>query len=218
VGTLSLVMPLPPEIDSQQLLCIFLNKQNIIPGHVRMISTSSGVALYTVATPENVVPKSTAITILSSREFWPSMVVDRERVVLVIIGILLLDGLGWFMVMFRCYRTWRRCSRSSAQGVMGRMAAQLSTERPIARTTRQQHNPLLMRRLRRWAGFVHTKPVCQGRSQFREGQRSSIPSFPWTIDTALLDHAACSRGFLNNNAAAFRHSDMEFMKHCSLLS
>jgi len=111
--------------------------------------------------------------------------------------------------MFRCYRTWRRCSRSSAQGVMGRMAAQLSTERPIARTTRQQHNPLLMRRLRRWAGFVHTRPVCQGRSQFREGQSSSIPSCPWTIDTALLDHDTCSRGFLNNNAAAFRHSDME---------
>ena len=59
-----------------------------------MISTSSGVALYTVATPENVVPKSTAMTILSSWGFWLSMVDERVRVVLVIVGILLLDGLG----------------------------------------------------------------------------------------------------------------------------
>jgi len=54
-----------------------------------MISTSSGVALYTVATPEKVVPKSTATTTLSSGAFSLSMVVDRERVVLVIVGILL---------------------------------------------------------------------------------------------------------------------------------
>jgi hypothetical protein len=58
-----------------------------------MMSTSSGIALYTVATPEKVVPKSTAITILSSGAFWPSMVDDRVRVVLVIFGILLLEGL-----------------------------------------------------------------------------------------------------------------------------
>ena len=40
VGTLSDVMPLPP-------------------GHVLMISISSGVEVYTAATPEKVVPKST---------------------------------------------------------------------------------------------------------------------------------------------------------------
>jgi hypothetical protein len=92
VGTLSLVMPLPPGTESQRLIPALENK-HIIPGHVRMISTSSGVALYTVATPENVVPKSTAITILSSGAFWLSMVVDRERVVLVIFGILLPEAL-----------------------------------------------------------------------------------------------------------------------------
>ena len=85
-------MPLPPRIKSQPLIHALQNKY-VIPGHVRMISTSSGVALYTVATPENVVPKSTAITILSSGAVWLSIVVDRERVVLVIFGILLGESL-----------------------------------------------------------------------------------------------------------------------------
>jgi hypothetical protein len=93
VGTLSLVMPLPPGTESQRLIHILQDKHDVIPGHVRMISTSSGVALYTVATPENVVPKSTAITILSSGAFWLSMVVDRGRDILVIFGILLPEAL-----------------------------------------------------------------------------------------------------------------------------
>jgi hypothetical protein len=93
VGTLSLVMPLPPGTESQRLIPTLQDEHDIIPGHVRMISTSSGVALYTVATPENVVPKSTAITILSSGAFWLSMVVDRGRDILVIFGILLPEAL-----------------------------------------------------------------------------------------------------------------------------
>lgn len=36
--------------------------------------------------------------------------------------------------------------------------------------------------------------------------------------TPLIDRATWACGLLNNNAAAFRHSDMGFSKHCSLLS
>lgn len=107
-----------------------------------MMSTSSGVALYTVDTPENVVPKSTAITILSSVAFSLGMVVERGRVVLVIVGILLLGTLVWFMVILRRYLEELQ-SRSS--GAVRRMVAQPSVQRPIlAQTTKQQNKPLLM--------------------------------------------------------------------------
>jgi len=64
-----------------------------------MISTSSGVALYAVATPEKVVPKSTAITILSSRTC--SVVPEAERVLspLVILALFNPGEAGWFLVM-----------------------------------------------------------------------------------------------------------------------
>lgn len=73
-----------------------------IPGHVRMMSTSSGVALYTVATPEKVVPKSTAITILSSAACCVAAAAAAERALslLVIIGMFDPEEPGRFLVIF----------------------------------------------------------------------------------------------------------------------
>lgn len=67
-----------------------------------MMSRSSGFALYTVATPENVVPKSTATTSLSSTSGSPSMEGGRVPVLLIIVGTLLCLvalRLGEFTVM-----------------------------------------------------------------------------------------------------------------------
>jgi hypothetical protein len=64
-----------------------------------MMSTSSGVAEYTVATPENVVPKSTAITILSSAAFCVAAEVDRALSLLVILALVTPEGPGWILVM-----------------------------------------------------------------------------------------------------------------------
>jgi hypothetical protein len=64
-----------------------------------MMSTSSGVALYTVATPENVVPKSTAITILSSTAFCVAAEAGRALSLLVILALDTSEGSGWFLVM-----------------------------------------------------------------------------------------------------------------------
>jgi len=72
-----------------------------IPGHVRMMSTSSGVALYTVATPEKVVPKSTAITILSSAACCvAAAAAERALSLLVIIGMFDPEEPGRFLVIF----------------------------------------------------------------------------------------------------------------------
>lgn len=64
-----------------------------------MMSTSSGVALYTVATPENVVPKSTAITILSSAACCAAAAADRALSLLVIIGMFDPEEPGRFLVI-----------------------------------------------------------------------------------------------------------------------
>lgn len=64
-----------------------------------MMSTSSGVALYTVATPEKVVPKSTAITILSSTAFCVATEAERALFFLVILALVTPEGPGWFLVM-----------------------------------------------------------------------------------------------------------------------
>ena len=64
-----------------------------------MMSTSSGVALYTVATPENVVPKSTAITILSSAACCTAAAADRALSLLVIIGMFDPEEPGRFLVI-----------------------------------------------------------------------------------------------------------------------
>lgn len=72
-----------------------------------MMSTSSGVALYTVATPENVVPKSTAITILSSTACCAAAeaAAEAERALSLLVILALLsaeeEGLGRFLVMLR---------------------------------------------------------------------------------------------------------------------
>lgn len=59
-----------------------------------MMSTSSGVALYTVATPEKVVPKSTAITILSSAARCVAAEAERALSLLVILGMFDPEGPG----------------------------------------------------------------------------------------------------------------------------
>jgi hypothetical protein len=65
------------------------------------MSTSSGVALYTVATPEKVVPKSTAITILSSAACCvAAAAAERALSLLVIIGMFDPEEPGRFLVIF----------------------------------------------------------------------------------------------------------------------
>ena len=137
-----------------------------------MMSTSSGVALYTVATPENVVPKSTAITILSSAACCVAAEAERALSLFVILALFTPEGLGWCLVML--------CLSNCGSRSSGRLAAQVwcSVQWLRTRAARMTSN-ILSSKTNGWYGASNglvsqVGPRCQARSQIRDGRCAAI--------------------------------------------